>query len=466
MKRVIATAAVLVAASNALAQVSVGADIVYSNFSSISTYGPVNGKYAYAYSSDTCNIGDQNAEWNFTGTNGSPGLAMNLFRIKDGRMMQIGQSFVKHACCAAAGTGCPTTAACNGTGGSQLGVGCRDSYGSSYNGGQSGLGARSKINAWTGVFQPRNTGLGDAIFKRLQVNQTDLAAASNVGAQYFAEGVYVSTRDALAGNRNNNASHKRVTVTNNGATLTPTGSIVLFTPAIQAWRDHGLGVGIPDTSVTVATADVSNEGRYWFAHKASNNNNGTWRYEYAIYNLTSDLAGGSFTIPVPNGVTVTNMGTNFPANHSGELYDNTAWSMTRNTADVAFACTTPFNATTDTGNAIRWGTMFNFWFDADIAPAAGTANATMGLYKSTTGGTLSLAVTVPGTPSCDSIDTNGDAMSPDSADIDYFLEIFSGGPCLPAPATCDVDFNNDGLFPDTMDINALLSVFSGGSCLR
>ncbi len=484
MKRGITVAAVLVAASNAVAQMSVGADILYSDITGITTYGPLNGKYAYAYSSNTCNVGDQNAEWNFTGTNGAPGLAMNLYRIKDGRFMQIGQSFVKHACCAAAGSGCVTvggqSVGCNGTGGSQLGSGCQDVYGAGYNGGQSGLGARSKINAWTGVFQPRNTGSGDAIFKRLQVNQTDLTAATNPNAQYFAEGLYVCTREAQQStatnnNRNNNASYKRVTVTGNGATLTPTGSVARGVPAIQAWHDHGLGANVPDPAVHVFPVDVpanadipgdTGEGRYWVAYKTSNNGNGTWRYEYAIYNLSSDLAGGSFIVPVPSNVNVSNAGFNAPANHSGEVFNNTPWSMNRTSGSMAFACTTAYNATNDTGNALRWGTMFNFWFDADSAPAAASATASMGLYKSPTGKSLDFQVSVPGVAVCDSIDTNGDAISPDTADIDYFLGIFAGGPCLPAPATCDIDFNNDTLFPDTNDITALLSVFSGGVCVR
>lgn len=72
-------------------------------------------------------------------------------------------------------------------------------------------------------------------------------------------------------------------------------------------------------------------------------------------------------------------------------------------------------------------------------------------------------VTVGG-PTCDSIDFNGDGFFPDTADIDDYLSVFSGGPC--STGTCgDTDFNNDGLYPDTMDIDALLSVFSGGPCL-
>ncbi|HEX2838413.1 MAG TPA: hypothetical protein VHN77_09830 [Phycisphaerales bacterium] len=73
--------------------------------------------------------------------------------------------------------------------------------------------------------------------------------------------------------------------------------------------------------------------------------------------------------------------------------------------------------------------------------------------------------TGPSGPACDAIDFNNDGLFPDTADIDDFLSVFSGGPCSNDPNCGDVDFNNDGLFPDTQDIDSLLSVFSGGPCL-
>jgi hypothetical protein len=76
------------------------------------------------------------------------------------------------------------------------------------------------------------------------------------------------------------------------------------------------------------------------------------------------------------------------------------------------------------------------------------------------------AFETPGSP-CDPVDFNGDGLFPDTADINDFLSVFSGGACstAPVPGCNDVDFNNDGLFPDTTDIDSLLSVFSGGPCL-
>ncbi|HEX2839385.1 MAG TPA: autotransporter-associated beta strand repeat-containing protein, partial [Phycisphaerales bacterium] len=76
-----------------------------------------------------------------------------------------------------------------------------------------------------------------------------------------------------------------------------------------------------------------------------------------------------------------------------------------------------------------------------------------------------LRLSVTGAGGCDSTDFNNDGLFPDTADIDDFLSVFSGGPCSNDPNCGEVDFNNDGLFPDTLDIDSLLSVFSGGPCL-
>ncbi len=81
---------------------------------------------------------------------------------------------------------------------------------------------------------------------------------------------------------------------------------------------------------------------------------------------------------------------------------------------------------------------------------------------------LDCGVTVVGGGSggCDTVDFNNDGLFPDTADIDDFLSVFSGGVCSNDPNCNDIDFNNDTLFPDTLDIDALLSVFSGGACLE
>ncbi|HEX2838273.1 MAG TPA: hypothetical protein VHN77_09130 [Phycisphaerales bacterium] len=104
------------------------------------------------------------------------------------------------------------------------------------------------------------------------------------------------------------------------------------------------------------------------------------------------------------------------------------------------------NALTDDGK---------FYFVADLRDGAGAAlNSQAFMY-----------IDLNAVPGCDSIDFNGDGLFPDTADIDDFLSVFSGGPCSNDPNCADIDYNNDGLFPDTLDIDSLLSVFSGGPCL-
>jgi hypothetical protein len=73
----------------------------------------------------------------------------------------------------------------------------------------------------------------------------------------------------------------------------------------------------------------------------------------------------------------------------------------------------------------------------------------------------------PPGPVCNDLDFNNDGLFPDTADIDDFLAVFSGGTCPTAtPPGCDsIDFNNDALFPDTGDLDSYLSVFSGGPCV-
>ncbi len=73
---------------------------------------------------------------------------------------------------------------------------------------------------------------------------------------------------------------------------------------------------------------------------------------------------------------------------------------------------------------------------------------------------------LPGGPTCDSIDFNGDTLFPDTQDITDFITVFGGGECPTGPGGCgDIDFNNDGLFPDTQDIESFLIVFAGGECV-
>jgi hypothetical protein len=387
------------------AAAAAGPDVIYSDLSSTAQYTPVNGIRAYTLGTFTCNVGDANLNWN--GGTGSPWLAMNAYRMEDGRLEQIGMSWCKNACCAGAGDGCPT-GDCNGVGGDHLGVGCLDVYGAFYNGGQTRLGPRSGINAFTGAISANSFRTGNDIYKRLQIRQTDLDPAAHAGAVYFMEGQYIAIDEIPGEAAYNNVSYRPATLSPTSFEFSMISATQTGLPALYAWRDHGNGMNVADPTVTISNLDVPGEGRFVFGCKAIDQQDGTWRYEYAVYNINSDRSGGSFAVRVPIGAEVSGIGFHDVNYHSGEVYDNTDWRGTRVGDRIVWNSPQPF-AQNPNSNALRWATMYNFWFVADRPPAA--SDVSLGLFK-------------PGTP--EQVAGTADAPGGCSADIsnDAAVDVF------------------------------------------
>ncbi len=426
-----------------------GPDVIVGAIPDVSKYGSnvVGGKtiMAYAFGSTSCNIGTQQLEW-YANTNRHPVIPQNAYRIKGGRIEQIGMSWMKYGFCALqqtlcgactpAGSGCP----------SLLGIGCSDPYSASLNGGQSGLGPRSRVNPTTGAYPADNsaevaswpaipTGQ-NTIGRRVQIESTSLDPAQNAGAVYVAECQYIHPQDATNNNDNNNASYRTFTVgalTSGAYTLALTGSTVQMKPAIYAWQ-------AVTPSVLITSVDAA-DGRYFVAYNVTANTDGTWHYEYAIQNLNSDSAGASLSFPMPAGVTVTNMSFKDISYHSGEAFDGTDWAMTATGGEIRFQCTQTF-AQNPNANALRWATLYNFSFDASTAPAPG--NVALGLFK--TGGSVTFTGNVPSAPAVPG-DFNGDGRI-DGSDLGQLLSNWGN-----AGVT---DLNGDGT-TDGGDLGSLLS---------
>jgi hypothetical protein len=421
-----------------------GADVITNDIPDVANHGAVGGIRAYTLGSGPCNIGTADLEWI---NDGSPGYAMNAYRLANGRLERIGQSWVKTACCAFQGSGCGVGC----TPGSGLGVGCRDAYGAGWNQSQPALGPRSGINAWTGAFAPiPGGGTGNVINRRLQIAEADMGGIFP-GALYFVEGMYVSTGDAQGGNRNNNASYQRVNISGSYV-MGLTGSINRMVPAIQAWRDHGNGLNTPDATIQITNVDVPSEGRFVTGARVRDNGDGTWTYDYAVFNLCSDRSGGNFSVPIPAGTTVTNVGFHDVNSHSGEPYDNTDWNSTVSGSSVSWNSPQTF-AQNPNSNAIRWGTMYNFWFTANKQP--GEVSVTLGLFK-------------PHTPSSVSYNAHGpvqpcpaDVFPSGNVDIDDLLTVINNFGAKGVPGSVPGDVTGNGV----VDIDDLLGVINAwGGC--
>jgi hypothetical protein len=436
---------------------STGADVIVGDLNGIQNWNPtapVGGIYAYSIGTTSCNIGSVPLNW-FASTNQHPVIGQNIYRLRtvngSTRFEQIGQSWLKHGFAALSGTVCCSNCAGDPTQ-THLGVGCSDPYTASRNGSQSNLGPRSQVNPSTGVYPyPWSAPAAPAtIGRRIQVAAADLDPAQNSGALYFGEAQYVTPDDAAAGNKNNNASYRRLTTSGTtGSTLALTATTQRRTPAIQAWRDHGLGVGVPDTAVTVGFVDVPSDGRFNYGFKVTDLGGGRWHYEYAVHNMNSFRAGGSFSVPVPPGVTVTNIGFHDVNSHSGEPYDNTDWTGVRTSGAVTWTSPQTF-AQNPNSNAIRWGTTYNFRFDTDVAPVDGVLS--IGLFKPGTPETAVFRGAVAGAPPC-SVDIDGDGVV-NVGDYLAYLGLYSA-------ADARADFTGDGAV-DVSDYLAFLAAFAAG----
>jgi hypothetical protein len=340
---------------------------------------------SYGVGTLSCNYGTVPLAWR-ADTNDHPVITQNMFRLvrvglANGnlitRVEQVGQAWLKHGFTALQGSECLTCQPFPN--GSALGVGCSDPYSASLNGTQIGLGPKSEVNPVTGAFPfpwTLNPSFTGATARRLQVSRTDLVDPGLAGV--FVESQYIAPDDAAAGNDNNNNSYRRVSVSGATLDLTLTDTPRVGRPAIYAWFDYGQGINAPDPDVTLAVVDVPGDGRFIVGCRVTDRGGGVWNYEYAIQNIQSDRAGGSFTVPVPAGAAVSGTGFRGVAYHSGEVYSNADWTVNVSGTGVRWQSPQTFVQNPNT-NALRWGTLYNFRFDAAAAPAMGTVE--LGLFK-------------------------------------------------------------------------------------
>lgn len=342
---------------------SAGPDVIVADLPATVDYARFGDTAALAVATTSCNIGNTFLQWQALPSNQHPVIAQNMYRLKDDRLEQIGQAWVKHGFLATNNGMCGT---CDGNLGSVLGVGCSDPYSTGLNSGPF-LGARGVINPVTGYFDASmaevHTGHAHTpIAHGLQVKHADLG---NAGARYFVEGHYVTADDAQTGNGNNNASYREVNVFGDSSnwTFINAGSTQEQTPAIFAWE------GASFTTIDSWPQD----GRLIVAYKTRELGGGQYRYEYAVYNMNSERAVRSFSVPI-GSANISNVGFHAAPNHDeGYTEDpsNDPWISYIDSAALTWI-TDSFDDKPD-ANAIRWGTMHNFWFDADVAPASSVA---------------------------------------------------------------------------------------------
>lgn len=358
---------------------SSGPDVIVGDIRGTSNYSSVGGIEAFAFGTESCNIGDEELLWN-SGTPDKPVIGQHVFRIKDGVLEQIGQGWLKNGFFALSDNLCGC--GCIGTDGSVLGVGCSDLYSSGLNGSQNGMSPKYEVNAFTGVYPYPGTDLtatGDGIYKRVQVAISDLDPGQDGGGTYFVEAQYVSPDDAASGNGNNNSSCVQGSVNGSGSSWDidiDAYDTMRETTAVEAWK-------VFDSSVYVSDLFVENEGRVLVGSKVNDLGGGVYQYVYAVQNQTSDRSIDSFTVPVDPDGSYYDFQFNDVDYHSGSPVDGTDWTYTVSGSSITWECTETY-AQNVWANAIRWGTVYTFSFKT--TSTAQVDSVALGVFKPATGG--------------------------------------------------------------------------------
>ena len=385
-----------------------GPDVIVGDLPEMAQYGHAGTQVGLAVGTDSCNRGTENVDWFALPNNDHPVVPQNLYRMSSAannndRFEQVGQSWMKHTFAAASSNTCGF--GCNGVGGDHLGSGCSDLYSSGLNASQDGLGSRAWVNPFSGSFPSGNvvdnhTGHNhDGVSHRIRVETSDLDTTLNSGAIYFVEGQYVTPHEYTwcqshpgQCNMYNNVSYRQFSVHGGPTTFnfSSVGSAIQMQPAIMAWTG---------ATVSQLEPDPGNDGIWFMGYKVTNPSAGVWHYEYALYNENLDRAIQSFSVPLGAGVNISNIDFHAPPQEPGwandgtqnnEGYSSTPWTVTQDATSITW--NTETFAQNQNANAIRFGTLYNFRFDADQAP--NPTDGTVGFFK--TGGPMPVLIDAPG----------------------------------------------------------------------
>jgi hypothetical protein len=343
-----------------------------------------------------CNVGTGNIGWNQPMNPDHPMYAPLVVRLADDRLEQISDwSHVKHGFLSINANFCGT---CSTSNGSILGPNCSDTYGSGLNADRYWLGPPSEIDPWLGAWDSRGSlfdrGMPDvgsprnndnsrsltrsqanalpSTMHRIQLQDQDLLVQ---GARYFY-GMYIVVAGEPGDARENNWCFRE-------ANPAWTGSSWSFSNLTNSV------VGSPLNFWTGATVtnggNQGNDGFFYVGVKVTGPDaRGFWHYEYAVHNRDNSRGGASFRVPVCSTARIENLRFR---DIDGDATND--WTAQAQNGEVAFFAPA-------TGNVLEWNTLYNFSFDADVAPTSGTS--TIDQARTGTGGlSVSVLTTVPGT---------------------------------------------------------------------
>lgn len=347
---------------------------VIDNMSYYGRRGPAhpNGEIGMAMLNTMCNPGSVNIPWFAAMQPNHPKFGFMVARVADDRIEQINEwSYCKHAFLSINVNGACGQCQNPGTG-ALMGLNCADTYAPSNNASRTWLGPPEEINPWLGTWDPVGSyfdigdpvqagypapadgvrslsqSIFDSVDNRITVDEIDL---TTLGAKYYY-GLQLIHEGESVGNRWDNLAHRGMNPEFNGSgwMFANNNEVQHYGSILSRWNG---------ASITSGSNGVD-DGRFYVAVKTRANNDGTYHYEYAVHNVDNSRAGSSFRVPLAPGAVFSNAS-------FGDIDKDPSndWSIQQAGNEVVF-----------TAPAIQfheWNTIYNFAFDANVAPAAGQA---------------------------------------------------------------------------------------------
>jgi len=467
----IASAAPALAQSNAVP----GQDVQLSNVQSMTAVGRTgtfpNGMNGCAMSTTACNPGTVQIPWVQAMAPDHPFISFIVARQNGDRFIQISdRSYIKHGFLATNSPGCGT---CQNPGtGSKLGINCGDTYGVGNNGDNFWLGPADELDPWLGIWtvqcshfdkgeppvaapfdcdgnrsltQTQATALGP-VGHRVHLADADLTVA---GSQFFYQGMYLIKGEAEA-NRGNNLASRQMNVAFTGTnwSFATVGGQIAGT-ILNRW-----------TGATVnSSTNGGDDGRVYVAVKVTNPAPGTWHYEYAVHNRDNARGVGAVHLPIAPCASATNF-----FFHDVDTNPGNDWTATRTPTEVVFSTGT---------DPLRWNSFYNFAFDSDTPPAAGSAQIDE-FFAGTGAPSFPVATTGPlslpfasygtGTPGCSGAHTICGLGAPQVGNAAFALHTDNGPPSSLGLLLL-ADVSSPGVDPFNLGVTLLVDLFASGTVL-
>lgn len=305
----------------------------------------------------------QIADYEYEPRDQHPYLLWAMYRIHDGRIEMLANSGAKHAWLTV-NTACPCS------GGNILWPDCEDVYGTGINDAGSDLGPRGDIEASLGLFDTcgsffdpdcvgsQTQGSGTGFQNRLVVHPDEFEWD---GAEYFFDSWYVVQYDVDIWNTMGYRPINPTPGSGEGWTFNP-GPFEQG-PAISEWvgedrepmADHQRVV-VPSAKPDEPYPDNMPQGHLRLLVRVHDQEDGTYRYNYALQNYDFERGITEFHIPLDAGMTVSD--TYFGG--VGEIDD---WDVEIGADGVTF--------TAPEGQFQPWFTLYNFEVEVDSAPVTG-----------------------------------------------------------------------------------------------